>query len=87
MLETIEQLLTSIMTLGRLIDGKGTSVMRFNIYLSTQMMIIACMKPYSHLSMGNVVPGDKEMRYKLDKNTLNAEKNGHLVSMQMHLDM
>lgn len=40
-----------------------------------------------HLSMGNVVPGDNEMRYKLDKNTLKAEKNGHLESIQIHLDI
>jgi len=40
-----------------------------------------------NLSIGSVVPGDKEMRYKLDKNTLNAEKNGHLDSRQIHLDM
>ena len=33
------------------------------------------------------MPGDKDMRYNLDKNTLNAEKNGHLDSMQMHLDI
>ena len=33
------------------------------------------------------MPGDKEIRYKLDKKTLNAEKNGHLDSMQIHLDM
>lgn len=58
------------------------------MYLSTHWVITRWYNDsVVYLSMGSVVPGDKDMRYNLDKNTLNAEKNGHLVSMQMHLDM
>lgn len=58
------------------------------MYLSTRKVITRWYNDsVVYLSMGSVVPGDKDMRYNLDKNTLNAEKNGHLVSMQMHLDM